>query len=153
MTTADGITAPVEGQSADSDEPALPLIVDASDATRISPAQIERDSDTRAIPVMGPPSTVEPSAPTEGSPRPDLFDTVVLPVVPPRPRPVQMVRREPQRAASVGTGHDKGEGSAPPALRVAVGLLFLILLAASGALLALQASPSSFDSLRQNYVI
>jgi hypothetical protein len=136
MTTADGITVPTEQQSADHDEAA--------------PSREVRDQDTRAVSVVGPPSTDDPAPSLEERPRPDLFDTVVLPVVQPRPA---LVRREAQRPAGAGTTNDKRRASAPAALRVTVGLLLLLLLATSGAFVALQASPSAFDSFRQNYVI
>jgi hypothetical protein len=149
MTTADGAMAPTEQLSPDFDEAA--------------PADAVHDPDMRAIPVMESPSAGEPPAgetspslpspsPEESS-RPDMFDTLVLPVVPPRPLPVPMVRRELQRPAGAGTARHKGRASAPVALRVTVGVLFLLLLATSGLLVALQARPGAFDSLRETDVI
>lgn len=146
MTTADGAAAPAEQQPAGRDEAA--------------PLHVMSDSDTRAIPVMGPPSVAELSPSLEENSRPDMFDTVVLPVVPPRPLPAPIARREPQPQAGVGTARDKRRPtvdkrrpSAPVALRVTVVMLFLLLLATSGALVALQTRPSAFDALRQTYVI
>jgi hypothetical protein len=136
MTTADGTMAPAEQQLADGDGAA--------------PSREMRDQDTRAIPVVGSPSADNPPPSLEERPRPDMFDTVVLPVVPPRP---PLVRREAQRPAGAATTNDKRRAAAPAGLRVSVGLLLLALLATSGAFVALQASPSLFDSLRQNYVI
>jgi hypothetical protein len=143
MTTADGTAARAEEQPDGCDEAGrVPLV---------------SDSDTRAIPVMGPPSTLELSPSLEKSSRPDMFDTVVLPIVPPRPLPAPMARRESQRPVRAGTAHDRrGDNrrvSAPIALRVTVVVLFILLLASSGALVALRASPSAFNSLRQTYVI
>jgi hypothetical protein len=143
MTTADGTAAPAEEQPDGCDEPALIHVVS--------------DSDTRAVPVMGPPTALELSPSLEERSRPDMFDTVVLPVVPPRPLPAPMPRRDLQRPAGAGPAHDRRHdnrrASAPVALRVTVVVLFVLLLAGSGALVALQASPSAFDSLRQTYVI
>jgi hypothetical protein len=146
MTTADGAMAPTELRPPDFDEAA--------------PADVVHDSDTPAIPVMDPPSAGEPgeTSPSLSSPspeersRPDMFDTLVLPVVPPRP-PAPMVRRELQRPSGAGTARHKRRASAPVALRVTVGVLFLLLLATSGLLVALQTRPGAFDSLRQTDVI
>jgi hypothetical protein len=117
-----------------------------------------REFDTRAIPVMGPPLVLAAPPGPDTSSRPDLFDTVVLPVVQPRPLPAPMPRRESQRLVTTDRRqrdsrkpHDDRKPSAPLPLRLGVVLLFLLFLATSGAFVALQVHPSSFDALRQSY--
>jgi hypothetical protein len=138
MTPADRITTPTEWQAANGE---VPL------------SHVLRESDTRLIPVMGPPlAEAAVSSPEENS-RSDLFDTVVLPVVPPRSIPAPMARREPPRPPVAARRSAKnGRPSAPVALRVTVLLLFLLFLATTGALVTLRVHPSTFDSLRQTYV-
>jgi hypothetical protein len=162
MTAADGIAASTE-ELTDEADPIAPTTTgdgvaasteeQTDEAGRALPDHVMRDSDTRAIPVVGPPLALEPLADPEKKPRADLFDTVVLPVVAPRPLPALIVRREPQRPVGAGTARDAKRPAAPAAIRVTVGVLFLLLLASSGALVTLQERPSAFDSLRQNYVI
>jgi hypothetical protein len=140
MTPEDRTTAPSQQDPATSEE--------------TIPDHVLRASDTRAIPIVGPPLVAATSPSSDERPRPDLFDTIVLPVVPERPLLAPTARRELQRPAQgARNGRDNKRASAPAALRFSVVSLFLLLVAASVTLVALRVDPTTFDSLRATYVV
>ncbi len=137
MSAADRSTTPTEWQAANGE---------------VATSHAPRDHETSAVPVVGQRSVTAALPSSTDDARADLFDTVVLPVVPPRPRPAANAAREDPHGPRARQLGEHRRRSAPLALRSTVVLLFLLFLATSGALVALQVRPSAFDALRQSNV-